>query len=68
MQDQGSGQAREMDRRGFLGAGAGALAAAAMVGPGHASAAQPPQDAANAKATAIGRRCPSGSWARPASR
>ena len=36
MQDQGSGLAREIDRRGFLGAGAGALAAAAALGPGHA--------------------------------
>jgi predicted aldo/keto reductase-like oxidoreductase len=51
MQDQGSGQAGGMDRRGFLGAGAGALAAATMAGPGLASAGQAPQDAANARAT-----------------
>ena len=50
MQDQGSGPAREIDRRGFLGAGAARWPRPRRWGTGHAAAAQPPQ-AAPTKAT-----------------
>src|SRR5579885_1945062 len=54
MHDPGSEQARGMDRRGFLGAGAGALAAAAALGEMHPAGArqQPSRGAAEAAPSA----------------
>src|SRR6185312_11463210 len=51
MQDRGSERARGMDRRGFLGAGAGALAAAAAPGEMHPAAAQQQPSSGAAKTT-----------------
>ena len=50
MQDQGRELGRQIDRRGFLGTGAGAIAAAAALGSAHPAAAQ--QDAAKATQSA----------------
>jgi uncharacterized protein len=52
MQDQGTGQARKMDRRDFLGTGAGTIAAAAVLGSGHPAAAQQQPNAAKATQSA----------------
>ena len=63
-QDQGTDLEKQINRRGFLGTGtaAVAVATAASLRNGYEAGAQ---DAT--KATAI-PGCPSGSWARPASR
>jgi uncharacterized protein len=53
MQDRGSERAGEMDRRGFLGAGAGALAAAAAMGQESPPRAPAPPDAAAATQSAV---------------
>jgi uncharacterized protein len=53
MQDQGQRQAGEMDRRNFLGAGAGAIAAAAVLGTGHPAAAQQEREASKATQSAV---------------
>jgi uncharacterized protein len=50
MQDQGPELSRQIDRRGFLGTGAGALAAATALGSAHPAAAR--QDAAKATQSA----------------
>ena len=50
MQDQGRELGRQIDRRGFLGSGAGAIAAAAALGSAHPAAAQ--QDATKATQSA----------------
>ncbi len=56
MQDQGSGPARELDRRAFLGAGAGALAAAAALGEMQPAAARPQDDAKATQSAPLAKR------------
>ncbi len=61
MQDQGPDLNRPIGRRGFLEAGAGALAVAAAMGEMPSAAAQAPPRRRDR------RCCPGASWAEPAS-
>ncbi len=56
MQDQGSGQSREIDRRGFLGTGAGVLAAAAALGEMQPASARQPDDVKATQSAPLAKR------------